>query len=41
MELKAEMTKQVKLKADMTNEIGVGRPRCGNGIFVILTVIAI
>ena len=23
----------MKLKADMTNEIGVGRPRCGNGIF--------
>ena len=29
----------MKLKADMTNEIGVGRPRCGNGIFVILTLI--
>ena len=29
----------MKLKADVTNEIGVGRPRCGNGTSVILTYI--
>ena len=30
----------MKLKAGMTNEIGVGRSRCGNGIFVILTCLS-